>query len=146
VNCWLEDRQPTLREPPQETWFVYMPVLKLVDVGLNFRRAPRADPQVPEVFEKLNSLIVITRTLGGDECVHPVPHFRLALSEPGKISLTRRGRLPLAPGALPRLVFRFLTEPLFTVPSRHASRSATVRGCGDVPEWPVPPTRIPKAT
>ena len=121
-NCLLEGRQPTLREPPQETWFLYMLVLKLVDVGLNFRRAPRADPQVPKVFEKLDGLIVITRALGGDECVYLGPHFRLAVSESGKILLTSRGRLALAPGALPRLAFRFLTAPLFTVPSRQCQQ------------------------
>lgn len=111
-----------MREPPQETWFVYMLVLKLVDVGLNLGRAPRTNPQVREVFEKLDSLIVITRAFGGDECVHPCPHFRLALSKSGKILLTRRGRLTLASGALPSLAFRFLVAPLFTMPLRQCQQ------------------------
>jgi hypothetical protein len=114
----LGRRQAALHEPTQEAWFLSMLVLKLADVGLDFRRAPQAEPQVPEVFEELDGLIVIVRTLGGDECVYLGPRVRLALSESGKILLTSRCRLALAPGALPCLALRSLTVPLFTVPSR----------------------------
>jgi hypothetical protein len=48
-----------------------MLVLKFLDVGLNLRRAPRPDPQVPKVFEKLDGLIVIPWALGGDQCAYP---------------------------------------------------------------------------
>jgi hypothetical protein len=114
-TCLLGRRQAALREPPQETWFLSMLVLKLADVGLDFGRAPRAEPQIPEVFEELDGLIVIARTLGGNKCVHLGPRVRLALSESGKILLTSRCRLALAPGAFPRLALRFLTVPLLTM-------------------------------
>jgi hypothetical protein len=92
-----------------------MLVLELADASLDFRRASRAEPQLPEVFEKLDRLIVIARTLGGHECVHLRPRLRLALGEFGKILLMSRCGLALAPGALPRLAFRVLTTPLLTM-------------------------------
>ena len=113
LNC-----RSSFSAAPEGTWFVYMLVLKLVVVGLSLGRAPRTNPQVREVFEKLDSLIVITWALGGDECVYPCPHFGLVLSKSGKILLTHRGRLTLASGASPPLAFRFLAAPLFAVPSR----------------------------